>query len=272
MMNLSEKQRQNLIQREQRGLERITDVTEMFKNPRKSYNWAAIVSSVGRTHEAFAVKHYFIDHDISSFKQHAYVYIIAELIALNKGHGDDELDTDLILLALLSDSSAAIQGVGLAAPRFIRAGGNQPQSQYFWLHMYQLVMLDQMNEVAQRLEKAKTQVKKNQRKELSEGKDFFSLLLVGDKTGLEKLLLEKAQNDATSNPWLESLVCIRATIEAKLCWLKGIEVQIDHPLVPMELLPIKPLDHYDDVYDFLSPDWVPPPQNVFEKITKWIKG
>ena len=57
---------------------------------------------------------------------------------------------------------------------------------------------------------------------------------------------------------------------SKLCWLKGIEVEIDHPLFPMELLPLKPLEHYDDVYDFLSSDWTPPTQNFIQKITKWF--
>lgn len=38
---------------------------------------------------------------------------------------------------------------------------------------------------------------------------------------------------------------------AKLAWLKGLEVNIDSPLIPRELLPIKPLENYVNDYKFL---------------------
>ena len=58
-----------------------------------------------------------------------------------------------------------------------------------------------------------------------------------------------------------------AMIHAKLCWCRGIEVQIENPLIPMDLLPIEPLDFYDVEYDFLRPGWSPPPpQGLFSKI------
>lgn len=43
----------------------------------------------------------------------------------------------------------------------------------------------------------------------------------------------------------------------KLAWMNGLEIEIDNPLVPMELMPIKPLEHYDYYYDFLDPTWKP---------------
>lgn len=43
----------------------------------------------------------------------------------------------------------------------------------------------------------------------------------------------------------------------KLAWMNGLEIEIEHPLVPMELMPIKPLEHYDYYYDFLDPNWKP---------------
>lgn len=38
----------------------------------------------------------------------------------------------------------------------------------------------------------------------------------------------------------------------KLAWLKGMEIEIDHPLIPKELLPCRPLEKYEDTYDFLK--------------------
>ena len=31
----------------------------------------------------------------------------------------------------------------------------------------------------------------------------------------------------------------------KLAWMNGLEIEIDNPLVPMELMPVKPLDYYN---------------------------
>jgi hypothetical protein len=39
---------------------------------------------------------------------------------------------------------------------------------------------------------------------------------------------------------------------AKLAWRKGMEIEIDSPLVPKALLPVKELDHYEGGYDFLN--------------------
>lgn len=43
----------------------------------------------------------------------------------------------------------------------------------------------------------------------------------------------------------------------KLAWMNGLEIELDNPLVPMELMPVKPLDHYNYHYDFLDPNWKP---------------
>lgn len=39
---------------------------------------------------------------------------------------------------------------------------------------------------------------------------------------------------------------------AKLAWLKGMEIEIDHPLIPKKLLPYRPLERYEDKYEFLK--------------------
>lgn len=55
----------------------------------------------------------------------------------------------------------------------------------------------------------------------------------------------------------------------KLAWMNGLEIEIDHPLVPMELMPIKPLDHYDFYYEFLDPAWKP--KGFFERLLGHLK-
>lgn len=43
-----------------------------------------------------------------------------------------------------------------------------------------------------------------------------------------------------------------AATMAKLAWMSGLEVTVQNELLPMEILPLKPLPFYDDVYDFLK--------------------
>lgn len=45
------------------------------------------------------------------------------------------------------------------------------------------------------------------------------------------------------------------TLFTKLCWMKGLEIEIKHKKVPMNLMPIEPLEEYDLIYDFLKPDY-----------------
>jgi hypothetical protein len=63
---------------------------------------------------------------------------------------------------------------------------------------------------------------------------------------LNKNLIEQLSGEVWSNIPVMFL---------KLAWMHGMEIEIDNPLVPMELMPIKPLAVYDDVYDFLKPDF-----------------
>ena len=51
------------------------------------------------------------------------------------------------------------------------------------------------------------------------------------------------------------LFSFHPTLFTKLCWMNGLEIEIDNPLVPMKLMPVEPLEKYDLVYDFLKPDY-----------------
>ena len=39
-------------------------------------------------------------------------------------------------------------------------------------------------------------------------------------------------------------------------------------MIPMDWMPIEPLPRYEDIYDFLSPDWTPPDQSLFARFTR----
>ncbi|WP_125782546.1 Imm49 family immunity protein [Pseudoalteromonas rubra] len=64
-------------------------------------------------------------------------------------------------------------------------------------------------------------------------------------------LATKKHRYRNSGKIYSKLLSIPALGYAKLAWLKGIEVEIDHPLIPKELLPVKPNSEYWE-YDYMK--------------------
>lgn len=74
---------------------------------------------------------------------------------------------------------------------------------------------------------------------------------------LLKPKVHKAYNKDFSEEFNGDIWSHHPVMFTKLAWMNGLEIEIDNPLVPMELMPVKPLDHYDYHYDFLDPNWKP---------------
>jgi hypothetical protein len=86
--------------------------------------------------------------------------------------------------------------------------------------------------------------------------DFFKALYNRDVTAMEQALEKLTSSSLHAKRNKEAIMSQHisqpALSYAKLAWYKGFEVVVNSPLVPKELLPVKPLDTYDDVYDFLK--------------------
>jgi Immunity protein 49 len=86
---------------------------------------------------------------------------------------------------------------------------------------------------------------------------FYEALARRDKQGMEEALKElvspKMHKKRNTMPLVNEFISHPAVGYAKLAWHKGIEVQVDSPLVPKEWLPIQPLkdEEYVD-YDFIK--------------------
>ena len=91
---------------------------------------------------------------------------------------------------------------------------------------------------------------------LKDDYEFYKALHTGDKAKmeeiLEKLVSPKIHKKRNDNPILNQYISLPALGYAKLAWRQGIEVEINTPLIPKEILPIQPLDHYEIPYDFLK--------------------
>lgn len=84
--------------------------------------------------------------------------------------------------------------------------------------------------------------------------DAFKGILQKDKLLIEKGINDLiAKHDKQDHPAVvKDFINLEATTIAKLAYKRGIDVQIDSPLVPKDLIPTKELDHYER-YDFLAP-------------------
>ncbi|MDR0814353.1 MAG: immunity 49 family protein, partial [Bacteroidales bacterium] len=92
--------------------------------------------------------------------------------------------------------------------------------------------------------------------------EFYKALYANDKARMEEILkkmtspqFHKKRND---NPILSQYISLPALGYAKLAWRKGIEVEVNSPLIPKELLPIKPLEKYEIPYEFLYSENINP--------------
>jgi hypothetical protein len=86
--------------------------------------------------------------------------------------------------------------------------------------------------------------------------EFFKALHTENKAKMEEILenflTPRIHKYRTNDIILDKFISLPALGYAKLAWRKGIEVEVNSPLIPKELLPIKPLEHYEIPYEFLK--------------------
>ncbi|CAG5000072.1 hypothetical protein DYBT9275_02378 [Dyadobacter sp. CECT 9275] len=92
-------------------------------------------------------------------------------------------------------------------------------------------------------------------KKIQYDKDFFVALMENNEAkvtaAIETLCSKKIHQYNNDFPIKEEIISFPSVGYAKLAWLKGMKVQINNPLVPMELMPVQPLEHYENPYKHL---------------------
>jgi hypothetical protein len=258
-----------IVMRQQRGLqsrlEHMPWIIDKIRYRRKPLSLANCYSSLGDDHVSIAVSSYFIEGDVKSFKQNLHVATLLKISAVHAQDYQRFMVGTEVFYALLSDNPVLIDTVSRMKPAYFTETRGNPLHYAFLVHMYQLAILGEYELLQSKVERLAKNGRKKDRKLPAQGKDFFSLLMQADKQGLEDLIAQRALvkgNDALT----EDFMCFEGTIEAKICWLKGIKVQVDSDLLPMALMPHEPLNNYDDVYDFLAPGYVPPKVSWLERV------
>ncbi|WP_293931455.1 Imm49 family immunity protein [Iodobacter sp.] len=228
-----------------------------------------ILSWISILYECRALKASFIDHDQTAMRQQFYMTSILSAAANAAGFNPDFRDLGLpveaFVHALLSDSPECINQIAHAGLMYKA----DPKSYHYYTHMLQLLLLGDHSAIKEMIAVGAKKCGKPLREEFATGRDFFSLFLRQDKPALEEHIfnLTKIKSELIHRDFLHYW----AVLCTKLCWIKGIEVEIDHPLIPMALMPVKPLPHYEIEYDFLRSGWEPPKDDLLHKIKRWLK-
>ena len=194
----------------------------------------------------------FIEKDLKKTKQCFYLYVkIYEYMCnirkvdISPGMAQDATYT------LLSDSKELIKSFTTWSyndyDKFIKKGESK--------HIIQLIAVKEDEKAIELIDVFFAKHKKYPFKEMDGS--ILKAILEKDKSKVEELLniLLLPKNHKRRNniyPLRRDILSFPALGFAKLAWFRGIEVEINHPLVPKELLPIKPNEKYENNYDFLK--------------------
>jgi len=270
MTNLTREQKLCNILEAEENYHRIGSIENVLYR-RNKVRLGSVLRGLAGLSETRGVHAYFILHDPQAMRRNFHVASKLTLTSADQDGGESFQLAFAFLYGLLSDNEVVIHALAHAESPELRAERDNPMAVRFHVHMLQLAIKGEHEALRAKIDILAKRGKKSERDAFATGQDFYSLLLNRDKGGLERLIQDKHARIKSFDPGIENFMSYLGTLEAKLCWFKGIPVQIESPWVPMELMPVQPLTHYDDEYEFLKPGWVPPPQGLLGKVSRWFK-
>ena len=213
---------------------------------------------------------YYLEEDIKQSKN--WFYIVAKLYLLSENNFNYN---NLFFYPLLSDNQEIIKDYSLHEPTNhtpshllgevdyppYNIGKLKPESYDFRFATYalQCVLKKDWDEYHKIKELANKKFKKLPVR-IGFEFDFYDLLEQRNAEKIKELItlllkpkLHKLFNE--HDTIFYKVFSFHPTLFTKLCWINGLEIEIDNPLVPMKLMPVEPLAEYDLVYDFLKPDY-----------------
>ena len=169
-------------------------------------------------------------------------------------HADIAFRIDRINMALLSDHPQIITGLGHAVTNRLTQQAARGATNFTIL----AIIREDVEVLSEQIKLlTKYHLSKKNRNWIQPEVNFFSAYLAKDQQGITDAIysmLKSRKYMYISKAFMrgERRMDIPAITYAKLAWLKGYEIEIDHPMIPMDFLPIQPLDHYTDELPFLK--------------------
>lgn len=229
------------IEREKLHLGKLNDTT-------KNLFSLLSLSEVNRIYFLYSA---FEEQNFQKGKDYLYKTAMCESYYLEicKMNAYDALNT--FTFPVLSDSSEVINRYSIypfPAMKYAKDSFNTRFSQAI-----QAVLKDDKDSLVEHIDMLQKRSKKGWQKQYVGVVTCFEGLLSENKELIEEGIYEllKTHNKQNPNTIDSKYINYEATTIAKLAYRKGIEVKIDNPLVPAELLPVKELEAYKG-YDFLK--------------------
>jgi hypothetical protein len=198
--------------------------------------------------ERFAIKAFFLDKDLKKAKLCFYRCGILDILLISK-YDEKILDYGInhLSYALLSDNQELVtQYANLKHSlydKMIALGNATP------VYIMQCLLKNDWNEFERAMVIMKNKTVPKFKVELDAL--FYEAMAERNKEKAESVINElltpkehKRRNK--HHMLLNEFISHPAVGYAKLAWIKGLEVEIQHPLVPKELLPVQPLDSYEN--------------------------
>ena len=117
----------------------------------------------------------------------------------------------------------------------------------------QSILKDDMSALEKHIDGLKRRTKRGWEKQYTGFITSFEGFCNNNEEQIIKGIYEVLKNNKRQHP--DDLdyqhIHYEATAIAKLAWRKGMEIEIDNPLVPKELLPVRELEHYEE-YEFFK--------------------
>jgi hypothetical protein len=229
------------------------EALEFYISNLNEENRERISSGFWYSNEIWLLDELFNNNNIHKAKQHCYVCGLLDEYAIKKFDSRIlDYGIDHISYALLSDNLDLIQRYANLSHscymELVESGHSTP------MYAIQCIIKEDWQQLKWALEimDKKTLVRK---KTLLPDREFYEGMMNKDISKIEIALAQLIKDHKKRNKYKELInefISHPALGYAKLAWLKGIEVEVNSPLVPKELLPFKPLDNYEIPYDFLK--------------------
>jgi len=245
----------------------MTNIEKLYIIAKESFSKSAIswikvpktndstANGLAYNQQTFAEYAYFHQTNLEQAKQAYYSGArLMRFVYNNYPDANIAFRIDRINMALLSDHPQIIIDLGNAVTDKLTKQAARGATNFTIL----AIIRDDVEVVSEQIKLlTKYHLSKKTRNWIQPEVDFFSAYLAKNQqemTNAIYAMLKSRKYMYISKAFMkgERRIDVPAITYAKLAWLKGYEIEIDHPMIPMDFLPIKPLDHYADELPFLK--------------------
>ncbi|WP_051919065.1 Imm49 family immunity protein [Basilea psittacipulmonis] len=238
------------------------------------------MEQLGILYEARSSIDLLLHHDIQSFKQDIYVGGKLKILGREVPYWGNVGYSTMYAPMLLSDNPELKnflikQRVEITGD-FDLADYRECDPYIYANHLTLLALSGEWEKLEKRsLQFLEDDTRSQKTKKIEPDYRFFLALARQDVQGMKEILMLMITNSLKrgkwrngTNLWFDFYLAFPALTYAKIAMIHGYDLGIDSLVAPRELIEIKPLDHYEDPYDFMKEFDYEQPQEVW--IEKWM--